>query len=413
MLALLVFDLFVGMVEVYKTSYLEYLVNYEGLMKVIIEILSLYLLVYSLMPGNAYVFKSDIDFLFMLPVDEKEVIISFSLASFIFDLNILLTFLMILAPIIKFGSLVVIISYALIVSFLGNILYKLKFFQRLLVAVSLSLWFFSAYFGFPYSPFSMLDGDFISYLILVAFTALVVYLSIEKVSLYDLVQGNFLHLSRPIKSSISFCSSSPFLVMLKKNLNIIELGGRGGAGGEKYVIARVRIYYLLLGTIILALIAYIFRVVFTPLFLEYLILVDYAEASFLNEPIWLNLSVMSFIEFARRYLISKLITLYILFLPVTLSFFLFDLNAGLGNLIFPLSFIYLSSVLARVYPRASQVNIRRFLFSVISIGSALAVVYLSVKFPIYVLVIVLALSLPFLFSKNFWEKTFEKAISSI
>jgi len=331
MLALLVFDLFIGMVEVYNASKFEYLVNYDNLEKAIIEIQSLYLLIYSLMPGNVYVFKSDIDFLFMLPVDDKEIIISFSLATFIFDLNILLTFLVILAPIIKFGALVVIISYAFITSFLGNILYKLKFFQRLLVAIALSLWFFSASFGFPYSPFSMLDGNSISYFILVAFTALVVYLSIEKVSLYDLVQGNFLQFSRPIKSSISFHSSSPFLVMLKKNLNVIELGGRGGAGGEQYIIARVRIYYLLLGTSTLALIAYVFRNVFIPLFLEYLMLVDYAEASFLNEPIWLNLSVMSPIEFARRYLMSRLIALYILFAPVTLSFFLFDLNAGLGN----------------------------------------------------------------------------------
>jgi len=49
----------------------------------------------------------------------------------------------------------------------------------------------------------------------------------------------------------------------------------------------------------------------------------------------------------------------------------------------------------------------------LSIGSALAVAYLSVKFPVYTLIAILVVTLPFLFNKNFWEKSFEKAVSGI
>ena len=77
----------------------------------------------------------------------------------------------------------------------------------------------------------MFRGYLISYPILTIFTALIIFLSIKSVSLQDLVQGREIRYSKPLKSSLTFNSSSIFLTMLKRNLNIIELGGRIGAGG--------------------------------------------------------------------------------------------------------------------------------------------------------------------------------------
>ena len=167
----------------------------------------------------------------------------------------------------------------------------------------------------------------------------------------------------------------------------------------------------------LALVTYFFHLTFISLFIEFILLANFAQASFINEPVWLNLSIMTPIQFARRYLISKLLAIYILFMPVTISFFFYDFSAGIGNLVFPLSFIYLSSVLARIYPvsqNGSQaLNVRRFLFSTIGALPEFVITYLSVFFPFYTLIVLLLLTLSFLLSKNFWEKTFEKAISEI
>ena len=380
-----------------------------------IGVLSLYFLIYSLIPGNRFIMKSDVDFLFMLPVDEREIIISLSLATFIYNLVMMATINLLLVPAIAYGSFLVTTLFSLVISFIGNIIYKLKFIWRVLLSLILTSWFFSANFNFPFSPLSMFRGYSISYPILAIFTASIVFLSIKSVSLQDLVQGREIHYSKPLKSSLTFNSSSVFLTMLKKNLNIIELGGRIGAGGTQYVVARIEIYYLLLGTTALAFVNYFLHLTFISLFIEFMLLTNFAQASFINEPIWLNLSVMTPIQFARRYLISKLLTIYILFMPLTASFFLYDFSAGIGNLVFPLSFVYLSSVLARVYPVSQSgsqaLNVRRFLFSTIGALPVLVIAYLSVFFPFLTLVVLLVLTSPFLFSENFWEKTFEKVIS--
>ena len=411
------FDIYLSLLAASSASTLHYPTIHSPAANFGIELLSFYFLIYSLIPGNRFVMKSDIDFLFMLPVDEKEIIVTLSLVTFIYNLFIMATLNFILASTIAYGSFLVIILFSLLISFIGHILYKLRFIRRLFVSLILTLWLFSAYFGFPFSPLSMFKGNPIAYPILTIFTAFAIFLAIKSVTIQDLVQEGKVQSSKSLKSSITFNSSSVLLIMLKKNFNIIELGGRIGAGGTQYVVARIRIYYLLLGTIGLALVSYFFHVTIISLFLEFMLLVNFAQASFVNEPMWLNLSVMTPIQFARRYLLSKLISLYILFLPVTVSFFLYDLKAGIGNLIFPLTFIYLSSVLARFYPvgqsESQSINIRKFIFSTVGVIPVLAITYLSLIFPIYTFIAVLILTIPFLLSKSFWEKTFEKAVSEI
>jgi len=409
------FDIYISLLVASSVSTFHYPTIHSPAANLGIGLLSFYFLIYSLIPGNRFVIKSDTDFLFMLPVNEKEIIVSLSLVTFIYNLFIMATFNFILAATIAYGSFLVIVLFSLLISFIWHVLYKFRYIQRLFVSSVLTLWFFSAYFGFPFSPLSMFKGYSIAYPILIIFTASTVFFAIKNASTQDLVQEGGLQSSKSLKSSITFNSSSLLLTMLKKNLNIIELGGRIGAGGTQYVVARIRIYYLLLGTIGLALVSYFFHITIVSLFLEFMLLVNFAQASFVNEPIWLNLSIMTPIQFARRYLLSKVISLYILFMPVTVSFFLYDLEAGIGNLIFPLTFIYLSSALARFYPvsqsGSQSINIRRFIFSTVGVIPVFAITYLSLIFPIYTFTSVLILTIPFLLSKNFWEKTFEKAIS--
>lgn len=65
------------------------------------------------------------------------------------------------------------------------------------------------------------------------------------------------------------------MAMLKKNLNLIEIGGRtGGFTGGQYSIARVKIYYLTLGVLALA-IAYYFVADLIPIFSFYFVLIEF------------------------------------------------------------------------------------------------------------------------------------------
>lgn len=380
-----------------------------------VEILSFYFLLYSLFPANRYLVKSDIDFLFMLPVDERDIVIALSITSFIFNLSIMATLILLTAPVLTFGSFIVIILFSLLISFIGNILYKFTLQKRVIISSLMALWFFSAYFNFPLSPLSMFKGYVIGYPVLITFTVLVIFLALRKISIEDLVRANMSQTLRALKGSLNLYSTSPIITMLRKNLNIMELGGRVGAGGGQYVVARIRVYYVFLAMVALAVVTYLLKAVFIPIFIEFLIIVNFAQASFVNEALWLNLSVMQPLQYARKYLFTKLLTLYILFSPIALAEILSgNLSIGVSDLIFPLSFIYLSSVLARVYPTTQYggqvLNVKRYLFSTLGVVPVIVIMYLSILFPLYILIGILVLNVPFLLSESFWEKSFEKVI---
>ena len=71
----LLFDIYMALFKLSEVSNSPYIVD-NPFVNLGIGILSFYFLIYSLITRNRFIMKSDIDFLFMLPVDEREIIIA-------------------------------------------------------------------------------------------------------------------------------------------------------------------------------------------------------------------------------------------------------------------------------------------------------------------------------------------------
>ncbi|BFI75962.1 hypothetical protein [Sulfurisphaera ohwakuensis] len=418
-LIILVFYIFIGIGESELAYTSAHVSSILPLKTAVIELLSIYLFSYSVLPTNRIVSKSDQDFLFMIPVDEKELAIGIICSYLIINMLLVGILIIFTAPILGFGSFALFLLFSILLSFIPIFSLRLKTLYRVLFTLLLLIWFISAYFNFPYSPLSMLDNYTPSYFILLGLTLAIAFLSLNKLNIYDLVKVNY-QSSRTIKNPIIFSpSSSPFLTMLKKNINLIELGGRVSqiAGGQ-YLIARIKIYYVLIPMIVIAVLAYLFpQLSFLILVVEFILLLNYAQASFINEPLWLNLSIMPPSKFARNYLLSKTLTLYILFIPLIISGFVSgNISFAIASLEFPLTFIYISSILARFYPVPQSgvqiLNVRRMIFTLIGTIPVLVILFLSLLFPLFTFVIIVILVSYFFLNKRFWEKAFENAISS-
>ncbi|QIW25263.1 hypothetical protein EWF20_14635 [Sulfolobus sp. S-194] len=414
---ILAFYIYIGIIEAKLAS--GNVSSIVPLKTTVIELLSIYLFSYSILPTNRIVSKSDQDFLFMIPVDEKELAVGIICSYLIINALLVGILIIFTAPILGFGAFALFLMFSILLSFIPIFSLRLKTLYRVLFTVLLLAWFISAYFNFPYSPLSMLDSYTYSYFILLGLTLLVAFLSLNKLNVYDLVKINY-QSSRGIKNPITFSpSSSPFLIMLKKNINLIELGGRVSqiAGGQ-YLIARIKIYYVLIPMIVLAILAYFFpQLSFLILVVEFILLLNYAQASFINEPLWLDLSIMPPSKFARNYLLSKTLTLYILFIPLIISEFISrNISFAIASLEFPLTFIYLSSILARFYPVPQSgiqiLNLRRMIFTIIGTTPVLVILFLSLLYPLFTFVVLILLVSYFFLSEKFWEKAFENAISS-
>lgn len=391
-----------------------------------ISIFSSFLLGYTLFPNNVLITKSDLDFLFQTPLNDREFLISITLAGFIINYLYLSFLVIFLALLMRYLGFLFLVLFALDLTFLSNLLYLLSFWKRLPISLLLILWFVSSYFGFPLSPFSVEYGISIGFYIFLVFSLILSLLSFKYFSLSSYVNVALMDMGGQrgsVKRLIDLSSSSPFFAMLKKNLNLIEIGGRiGGFTGGQYSIARVKIYYLTLGVVALA-IAYYFIINYIPTFSFYFVLVEFflnysiAQASFINEPFWINLTIMSPIEFVRRYFLSKLISLYLVFLPLPIvAFVMGSYNEALAFLIIPLTFVIMTSLLVGYYPvtqksmESDRITFSRIILSYVVLGIGMTVSILALYFPFYTLIGVVIIDLPFFVSQNFWEKAFEKNI---
>jgi len=217
---------------------------------------------------------------------------------------------------------------------------------------------------FPFSPLSMLFGYVYGYFILAVLDVITVFLGIKNANVEDLINEFYRRqglLTQPgkITTSISLYSSSPLVAMLKRNFNFIEIGGRINVGtGIPYIInKRVKMYKILPITIAIGIVNYIGfslikgglpHIAFLALELDIVLLAGFfiilftTQSAFVNEPLWLNLSVMTPVEFARKYLLAKTLSVFILFLPITISVILLNPLMGIGSLFVPLTYIYMA-----------------------------------------------------------------------
>jgi len=364
--------------------------------------------------------KSDVDFLFMLSVNEREIVISQIISSFLLNLFSTIFLAYLLFPLISFLSLLIMIMVSILNTFS---FFVFKRHKKLLI-ITITGWILSSIMKFPFSPFSMLFGYRYGYLILGILDIAFILYGIKNVNIEYLTtefyrrQGILTKEEIPI-TSVTLYSQSPFIAMLKRSLNFIEIGGRTNVTGMTYVISkRLKIYQVIVITSIIAEIYYIvFTILIRDSFLEkftvalvgFFITMLVSSSAFINEPLWLDLSTMTPIEYARKYLLSKMVSLFILFIPISIFTTLLNPVTGVITLLIPFISIYISSIYARYYPilqsQFQQFSFRNIVAAYLSTVS-LFPVFLDVFFPILGSIVTMIFVLPFLLSKKYWEKSF-------
>jgi len=376
--------------------------------------------------------KSDVDFLYMLPLDDREIFLAQSISSLLLSLVPMIILIYLLFPVLSFLSIPVVLMLSVVNSFSYFAFKK----HRKVASAVISAWMLSSIVKFPFSPLSMLFGYIYGYFILAGLDVAVLFLGIRNAKVEDFVvefykRQNLLTKGEKTTTSITLYSSSPFVAMFRRNLNFLEYGGRIAVGGiPQQISGRTKVYKVLIVTYSMAI---IFYVAFSLLsrdahfgkpflyfiedyfvgFIVFFFVFMYSLSAFTNEPLWLDLSVMTPLEYARRYLLTKTLSLHIIFLPLSISLLLLNPVGGIGSLLIPLTYIYISSIYARLYPSPqSQYGFGNFIAGYLAM-TALIPIFLDFLFPIAGAVVTLAFTLPFLFSKGYWEKTFEKIITSV
>ncbi|QKQ99054.1 hypothetical protein GWK48_00385 [Metallosphaera tengchongensis] len=374
--------------------------------------------------------KSDWDFLIMVPADDRELILSLVLGYFLVSLLFSAVFLAWFLFALGLVGLLIPPFLALIVSSASASVYNLGLKFKALVSVLMGIWFASALLRFPFSPLSMFEGYPYGYFILPIFS-----LTLFGIALRRFNFTNFSTLSytppgkQEIKTEISFSSRNPLLLMLTKNLKIFEIGGRMNLmGSYTYVSRRIEWWKVLAISTASSVAAYFLAsrfpgTVFYVAFATWLFSVSYSNSAFMSEPIWLDMNVMNPIEFARYYLLSKLLSMVLVLLPVSISVAALGyLPLGIGILVdVPLGSIMIMSLYARFY----QINLQNpmtFSLSRYLVGFLTFLPFVGVLIQFFLPLISVTLgatiyeaiiSIPFLLSKGYWEKVIEKYVTTV
>jgi len=223
-----------------------------------IAILSLLFLTNSIYT-SFFIQKSDVDFLYMLPVNERELEVAYSISAFLINLISAVVVVIILFPVISLLSVPVVLMVTVMNAYS---FFAFKSYRKI-ISPLIAIWMLSSILRFPFSPFSMVFGYVYGYFILAGLDIITVFLGIKNASVEDLIKEFYRRqgiLTPPgkITTSISLYSLSPLVAMLKRNFNFIEIGGRINLGGIPYIInKRVKMYKILPFTIVIGILNYI------------------------------------------------------------------------------------------------------------------------------------------------------------
>ncbi len=383
--------------------------------------------------------KSDSDFLALLPFDDDKIIASLIIGTFLTSVIFLSIFTYWFIIALGILGIMIIPSYALITSSLPAVLYSMDNKRKSLVDLLLGLWLVSAVFKFPFSPLSMFYGYFEGYVLSYALALLVFIIALRKFNFSSYSNVVLSSEKGEVKEEISFNSSNPFFLTLIRNLKIIEIGGRiNWMGVTTFVSRRVSLWKLLLASsavavflyFIISIMKYNYILFYVP-FGGWFLMTIIASAAFITEPLWLDLNVMTPIQFARYYLISKAISISVLLSPFAVLSLIFGyVGDAVAFVVFiPLSSIFIMSLYARYYQQRYNMPMNvspvRFLIGLLTtipfipliilaflpafISNLLLCTMLILAFTVFYLII----SLPFLISSSYWQSTIEKIVTSV
>ncbi|MCG3109112.1 hypothetical protein L3N51_01402 [Metallosphaera sp. J1] len=377
--------------------------------------------------------KSDSDFLVMLPVDDRELIASFILGYFVVSLLFSAVFVAWFVYALGLAGLVIPPFLALAISSMSGTLYNLDNRRKALVSVVMVAWFLSALLRFPFSPLSMFAGYKYGYLILPAFSVVLLALALRR---FNYTTFSTLSYTPPgkqeVKREITFNSRSPFLLMLSRNLKIFEIGGRMNLmGSYTFVSRRIEWWKILSVTTGIGVVIYVlnllgfrgFALGFYVLLGTWIFTVSYSNSAFISEPVWLDMNVMSPIQFARYYVLSKAVSILLMLLPIALSFLVLGkIGIAVAMVVdLPLSSIMIISLYARFY----QINFQnpmtfspsRYLVGMLTVIPLVGIVLVAFL-PIPGVILGVAvfesiISLPFLLVPGYWNKVVEKIVTTV
>ncbi|AWR96367.1 hypothetical protein DFR86_01585 [Acidianus sulfidivorans JP7] len=390
------------------------------------------ILVYAITSGLLLT-KSDAYYLLTLPLDRSQISLALFLGNFVVSGYFSLFFGIFTLKILGLLGILVTFAFSLIAVSISIILANSKIAYRALVGGLLALWYVSPFFHFYYSPTAIFLGLNYNYAFLLLLLLFSIYFAIQNLNnirfkvFTQSGQNN-------VKRIIEFSGKSPFLAILTRSFSFFEISTRiNYMGNTSFRSIRINIYYILIATTIIA-ISYFIATIFIPLYqliifipiLEIMFLYYASFSSFSFEPLWLTMGLMEPVRYARYYLLSKALSIVLIFLPISIVFLLNPITLSLGIstlLVLPFSYIYLSSIQAILNPfQVKDENVMpnyrytaiQYLVLLLS-SPALILIYVPALVPgllsgVISGLISIVLAIPFLFSSRFWLKVEEKMV---
>lgn len=416
----------------------------------------LFLLNVSVLGGNFTSFKSDADFLFVLPLKRNELSAVIYIVRFLGTGIVFFLFFGYAIPSISGGltdKLAVagdIVLLGMLVTSLSSVATGLNFKLRAGISAFMSVWALSPLLGFNYSYTSMLWSSVkVGTIILVALIAPLTVFALR--SLDSLELGNTRRRTftgDAFRGSLTFENMSPYRAAFMLNLRLVNISGRSNPGGSSnFSFIRARMRTFLMADFIL-LVIYILIILkirnlnatdlggvnpIVTLITGYIVLFSlaiFSQGSIMYERLWLSLISVPPMKYLKTLIAAKVSQVMIIFAPFIAAdvvFYFMGVGSMLGAAM-ALAFIAPSSVVIFFYVtlRVNPIQIKEegflparfsgrqmlqsFPIVLSFVGAMVSTVSVLVAAAVSAIFIVAAVAV--LFSKGIWKSAITRLTES-
>ncbi len=340
-----------------------------------------FLIIFMVFLGGVALMKSDLDYLFTLPLKRGEMVISLYLAqfmatgvSFLFAVGYVLPYVSggLAAKAVMSGDIALL---ALLVTSLSILSFRLGQREKAMLAAALGVWAVLPLFGISYSYTAIFTGGItIGTVIIIAMNIPANFFAVRQLS--DIEIGFLKSASRrsggEFRTAESFEGLSPDRAIYAHHLSELSLTGRFGIGGSVSVrISRIRLYYLLIPAPLLAFI-YLYlafsegnsgpvniTVLLGSLYVGIFTSILFAQEVLSHERAWLAFLAMPIWRYWRGLALSKILQTLVIMVPFVVSdaiLGLYGFTGALNALIFMGATVPLSPVIVIYFQSRLSVN---------------------------------------------------------
>ena len=363
----IVYSLFIGLSLPSGNTYWKYYI--VGML--------LFLMNVSVLGGNFAAFKSDADFLFILPLKRSELSVAIYIVRFLGTGIVFFMFFGYAIPSISGGiisKLTVaadVVLLGMLVTSLSSISTGMAFRSRAAISVFMSVWALSPLLGFNYSYTSMLwssitDGTAILIALLIPLTFLALR-SLDSVELGNTRRRTLT--GDTFRGPLSFENMSPYRATFMLNLRLINISGRSNPGGStNFSFIRAKLStFIMADLVILAIYVVVMLKMggvtvngpdgvnpIVSIITGYIVLFSlaiFSQGSIMYERLWLSLISVPPMRYLKTLIAAKVAQVMLIYAPfiaanIVMSFM------GLGNMLgaaMALAFVAPSSVVIFFY----------------------------------------------------------------